>query len=360
MRNCWAEGWTVHQLTVGAVRGDAITDQALSLRQWLREAGAMSDIYAERIHPGLDGDVLPYQTLQFEPAKRQRLIFHFSLGSPLSAVVRHLPPPIVMMYHNITPAKFFDGSDAELAQQAERGRWELGSFAGVVLALANSEYSRKELTEAGYPDTGILPLAVDEARFALDPDWDLVRRYDDGRTNLLFVGRISPNKRQDDLIKTFAYYKRIDPLARLLLVGGVTVPEYQQWLERLAATLGLNDVIFTNHVSDAEMAAYYRLAHAFVCLSEHEGLGVPLIEAMYSGVPVVAYPAAAVPDTLGEAGVLVHEKNYPLIAEVVRTVVHNEPFRKQLAAAGKARAAQFAPEVIKRTFQAHLAPLLRE
>ncbi|MCL6646973.1 MAG: glycosyltransferase [Chloroflexi bacterium] len=358
MADCWAEGWTVHQLTVGMVRGDAISDAALLLRDWLREAGARSEIYAEQISAELAGEVRPYHELTVDPGRRERVIFHFSIGSPISAFARQLPAPLVMVYHNITPPELFFGALPHAAAATAAGRWELGSFANVGLALGDSEWNRRELEAAGYPETGVLPLAVDPRRFSLAPDPAVLAEYGDGRTNLLTVSKIAPHKRQEDVIKAFAYYKRLDPTARLLVVGGVLAPRYQRWLEQLVSHLRLRDVVFTDRVSDAALRAYYQVATVYLSMSEHEGFGVPLIEALASGVPVIAYAAAAVPETLGPAGILVHEKCYPVIAELIARVVHDHAFRAQLIATGRERVQAFAPERVRAVFRAHLEPRL--
>jgi glycosyltransferase involved in cell wall biosynthesis len=359
MHDCWAEGWTVHQLTVGAVRGDGVTDLAFSLRRWLREAGAHSEIYAEQIAPELAAEVRPYHELQVDPAKRERVIWHFSIGSPVSAVARRLPWPSYLMYHNITPPELFYGADAQAIGMTQLGRWELGSFESVAFAMANSEFSRRELAAAGYPETAVLPLPLDPERFATTPDPAVLAEYDDGRTNLLTVSKIAPHKRQEDAIKVLAAYKRIDPSARLFIVGGVLAPAYRRWLDHLARHLRVeNDVIFTDRVSDAALRAYYQLADVFLCLSEHEGFGVPLVEAMWSEVPVIAYAATAVPDTLGEAGILIHRKEIPVIAELIALIVRDKALRDRLIATGKRRVQAFTPEAVRALFRSYLAPRL--
>lgn len=358
MPDSWAKGRTVHQLIVGAVPGDAIADQAFMLRDWLREAGAKSEIYAERVHPALSKQVRSFTAIQADPAKDERLIFHYSIGSELSRFVRRMAGPIMMMYHNITPPEFFQGADPELVEQTERGRREIGSFANVSLAFANSEYSRRELVDAGYRRTAVLPLAVNRHHIDTPADPKVLQRFGDGRTNLLFVGRISPNKRQEDVIKAFAYYRRIDPTARLILVGGFFTASYRAWLEQFARGLGLTDVVMTGHVSNAELTAYYKVSRVFLCLSEHEGFGVPLLEAMAHGVPVLAFAAGAVPDTAGDAALLIHYKQYPTIAETIRVMVEDGPLRARLVELGRRRASTFEPAFVHTRFRGLIEPEL--
>ncbi|MCS7001949.1 MAG: glycosyltransferase [Dehalococcoidia bacterium] len=352
----WAKGWTIDQLIVGALPGDAITGEAFILQQWLREAGATSRIYAESMDQRLRGRVEPLTAFRPTGGPRRRVIFHYSIGSSVSAVARALPPPVVMIYHNITPAQYFRGADAAVIRATEQGRRELGSFPNIALALADSEFNRQELVAAGYAHTAVLPIPHTPGP---PPDPATLARLRDGRTNVLFVGKLAPHKRQDQIIHAFAAFRRADPTARLALVGAPFTPRYARWLGQIAARHGLAaaDVLLPGRVSDAELSAYYAAAHAFLCLSDHEGFCVPLVEAMAAGAPVVAYPAAAVPDTLGRAGILVRDKQYPVIAEALYQVTHNPVVRAQVIATGKARANDFRPEVVREQFRAHLAPL---
>jgi glycosyltransferase involved in cell wall biosynthesis len=360
MQDCWAEGWTVHQLTVGALRGDGITDQAFSIRRWLREAGARSELFAEQIAPDLAGEVRPYTELRVDPAKRERVIWHFSIGSPVSQLARRLPWPSYLMYHNITPPELFYGADDQAIAMTRLGRWELGSFDNVDFAMANSEFSRRELEAAGYQASAVLPLPIDPERFSAPPDPAVLAEHGDGRTTLLTVSKIAPHKRQEDAIKALAAYKRIDPEARLFVVGGVMVPAYRRWLGHLARHLGVDeDVIFTDRVPDSALRAYYQLADVYLCMSEHEGFGVPIIEALWSGVPVIAYAATATPDTLGDAGILIHHKHPPVIAELIDCIVREGALRERLIATGKRRVEAFAPEAVRALFRSYLAPRLR-
>jgi glycosyltransferase involved in cell wall biosynthesis len=172
-------------------------------------------------------------------------------------------------------------------------------------------------------------------------------RYGDGGPNLLFVGRLVPNKRQEDLVKLLHACRRILPTARLFLVGVEWVAGYADWLAELARSLGVEDrVVMPGRVSQPDLLAYYRLANLYVSMSEHEGFGKPLVESMYLGVPVLAFAAGAVEETLGGCGVLFRHKHYPALAELVDLLLADEGLRERLVARGRARAAAFlAPAV---------------
>lgn len=336
----------VHQLVVGAVSGDAIYDQALIIRAALQAWGYESQIYACHLHTALVGQV-PHYT-HYRPRADDVVLFHYSIGSELSAFVRRLKCPVVMIYHNVTPPEYLQGVSNEMARLVRQGRAELPSFRDAVhLALADSEFNRLDLEMAGYSHTGVLPIVLDEARYEVASNPALLARYDDGTVNLLFVGRISPNKRLDDLVKVFYYYHHIQPHSRLLLVGQAWDPaeKYQAWLKGLVDYLRLGDSVhLTGHVSFEDMVTYYRLADVFVCMSEHEGFGKPLVESMYFDVPIVAYAATAVPYTLGDSGVLVHRKDYEVIAELIHLIVTDEDLRSRVLAGQQVRFQAFRRE----------------
>jgi glycosyltransferase involved in cell wall biosynthesis len=169
----------------------------------------------------------------------------------------------------------------------------------------------------------------------------------DAAPRLLFVGRIAPQKRQDDLIRALAYYRRcVDPQARLLLVGGYSdQPKYYESLRALAAALDVADAVtFTGAVSLAALVAYYRTASCFLSLSQHEGFGVPLLEAMHFGLPVVADPAGAIAETVDGAGILLSGRDIAEAAEACAVLIEREDLRRQLAAAGRRRVAEFATD----------------
>ena len=187
-----------------------------------------------------------------------------------------------------------------------------------------------------------------------------MRRFGDGRTNIIFVGRIAPNKRQEDVIRAFYFYKQLDPDARLILAGSQTGFEnYADRLRDYADKLGLRDVLFTGHVSFPELLAYYRTATAFLCMSEHEGFCVPLVESMYFNVPIAARKAAAVPDTLGGSGLLL-EDNDPLVAaKAVERLVRDKKLRDDVIQDQRRRLADFSYSRIKALFTEQLRDFIR-
>ncbi len=349
---------SIHQMIVGAMPGDAISDHAFMLRAALRQWGYQSHIYARYIHPDLSKEVRPHT--DYQPAEKGLLIFHYSIGSEVSEYVASLPTRLVMIYHNVTPAEYFRKVDHTLFEQMERGRRGLAHFRDKVeLALADSEFNRLDLAQAGYTRTGVLPVALDGERYNQAPSQELMARFGhDGYTNLLFVGRIVPNKKQEDVIKVLYYYKRINPRSRLFLVG----PHWEQtevylnWLQDLAGYLNL-PVHFCGHVPFDELLAYYRVADVFVCMSEHEGFCKPLVESMYFDVPIVAYDATAVPYTLGGAGVLVREKRYDVVAEMIDLLVTDADLRQRIIARQRERLRYFMKSSALAIFKGYVESL---
>ena len=339
----------VHQLLAALSYGDAIGNEALAIQKHLRAAGLVSDIFAEKVHPRVAHLARPLWEYQRVSSPDTVCVFHFSIGSAAGRLIYHAPDRLVSIYHNITPARFFLGFHPHLAGLCHHGRRELAAFAPrTELALGDSEFNRRELEEAGYARTGVLPIVVDLSLYDRPPSRVVLRRYDDQRTNLLFVGRMIPNKKIEDLIRVFAAYQRyVDPVSRLLLVGDTRGHErYFQRLLELVDHLRLDEVVFTGQVDDDDLYAYYRLADAFLCLSEHEGFCVPLQEAMVFGVPVIAYDAGAVRETLKGGGVLLKEKRPELVAELLHEVIRDGALREgvlatQARAVGEIRGTDF-------------------
>lgn len=347
----------LHQVVNTLLPGDATSDDTLLIRRWLRELGLASEIYTLSSHPDLEHEVLTFSidTLRNEKA----IVFHHTMGSQALEELVAAKVPLILVYHNITPPHFYLDSDPVMADELHRGRMQLEKTRPVTrLALCNSPYTEIELRSVGFENTGVLPIVLDEFYLDIEVDETLFRSSRQKRPLLLFVGRIAPNKRQEDLIKLLYYYRRIEPSAHLILVGSTRDSEYVSWLRNLAENMGLQDaVILTGHVSQQEMVTYYRAADIFISMSEHEGFGKPLIESMYLGVPIMAYASTAVPSTLGGAGVLFREKNFEALAEMVDMAVSDSKLRARLIAGQTRRVQAFLERNVRRQWHAYLASL---
>jgi glycosyltransferase involved in cell wall biosynthesis len=247
---------------------------------------------------------------------------------------------------------------------AALGRQELRSLADRVdLALGDSEFNRQELEELGFPRTGVMPIAVDMERLTAAPRRPALEKIlgGDGFINFLFVGRIVPNKRIEDHIRLAEMYKRyIDSYYRFIFVGRYDgLPRYYSMIRALIVQYRMlpERFIFTGAVPDDDLAAYYRWADAYISLSEHEGFCVPLVEAMATDVPVLAYAAGAVPETLGGAGVLFWPKDFEFAAEMLGTLVYDRPVRDRIISGQRRRVRDFAPDRIEQRLKEVLATL---
>lgn len=349
----------VDQWIPAAHRGDAVGDSARLMRRMLRAGGHTSDIFALTIDEDLVGDVLPWRDGQTRQA--DITIYHYALPSPLSAPFARLPSGRVLLYHNVTPERFFAPYDPGVFRLARAGREELRTLAGVPdLALGVSEFNRTELQEMGFRDTGVLPLAVDLARLTEAPARPAVTTMlTDDWANILFVGRLAPNKRIEDHIFLAEHYKRyVDERYRFIFVGRYDVmPAYYASIRALIDRFRMRPerFVFTGPLPDADLAAVYRASHAYVSLSEHEGFCAPLAEAMAMDVPIMAYAAGAVPETLGGAGLLITTKDYEQAAELLAQVIYDEDLRRRVIDGQRARLPHFSAERVAEGLRSVLA-----
>ncbi|MDT8306468.1 MAG: glycosyltransferase family 4 protein [Anaerolineae bacterium] len=345
----------LHQFLAGALPGDAITDQALLLRKWLRAWQFSSDIFAEHVDPSLSGEV--QQALAYRPQRGESLcIYHHSIGSTLVERFIASNRRLLLIYHNVTPPHFLMAVDPPLAQRATAGRRQLEQLLPLSdLALADSPYNERELALAGFGRTGVLPIMLDESQYQGITDSEIISRHAQQAPLLLFVGRLAPNKRQEDLVKLLFYVRRLHPNAHLVLVGENWMPAYTAWLRDFVGQVGLTQAVtLTGRVSQEKMVSYYHRADFYVSMSEHEGFGKPLLESMHLGLPVLAYAAAAVPSTLGDAGILFHKKDYPVIAELIDLLLRRPDLRQRLVVKGRERATAFSPEQVSEHFRMYL------
>jgi len=335
----------VDQLVPAYHRGDAIGDTASHLKTFFLSQGFASQIYCLSRDEGFESDSSLFEFFP-KPSPEDITILHLALPSPLTQAFRDLPSQKVMIYHNITPPEFFSRFSPELMRISEKGREELESLVPAVsLVLADSEYNRQEALKLGFPKAEVFPLFVDFDKYLRIPNPFLSEFYKDGRTNILFVGRIAPNKKIEDLIRvTFYFKKHISPLVRLIVVGKLsTIPKYYESLIRLADEFYLQpeEIVFTGHIPDGDMFALYQASDVFLSMSEHEGFGLPFIEAMIFDLPVIAYDCTAVSSTLEEAGVLFKEKNVAEVGELVRKITSDRTLREKIIVSQRERLSRF-------------------
>jgi glycosyltransferase involved in cell wall biosynthesis len=351
----------IHQWVPAAHRGDAIGDSARAVRDMLRRMGHDSDLFAMTIDDDMRDEARPFTDAAATGG--DVTIFHFALPSAMTEAFASLRGRKVLQYHNITPAAFFAPYDAGLFRLAALGRRELATLAGRVdLALGDSDFNRQELESLGFARTGVLPIAVNTARITDAPPRPALERIlGDGLINILFVGRIVPNKRIEDHIRLAEMYKRyVDAYYRFIFVGRYDgLPRYYAQIRALVEQYEMlpDRFWFTGPVPDDDLAAFYRWADAYVSLSEHEGFCVPLVEAMAADVPIVAYAAGAVPETLGGAGLLFAPKDLEVAAELLGSVVYDRGVREGVLEGQRRRLQDFAPARIESRLRDVIAEL---
>ena len=354
----------VHQVMATLGYGDAIGHEALGIQRVLRHAGYESNIYVETADVRVESFTEDYHDLIEQSNPNNILIHHFSLGSKASRVAFALPDRMVLIYHNITPPSYFVGVNDDLVRQCYSGRRELTAYIPRCdLALGDSEFNRLELEQVGFPVTDVLPVVPSLKHLDVEPDNIMANEFDDDRTNILFVGRMIPNKRIDDLIKFFNVYRlRYNPRSRLLLVGAHSgFEEYVGALYNLIRTLRIPDVHLFGHVSNEELTALYDVSDLFLSASEHEGFCVPLVEAFYKQIPVMAYSSTAIPSTLDGGGVLYDRKDPRHVASIIHTVLsdtslHDEIMIAQNAALARLRQKDFGSTLTSFIKQVHEGP----
>jgi glycosyltransferase involved in cell wall biosynthesis len=314
----------VQQVLATLGYGDAIGHEVLGIQRVLRGAGFESDIFVETADPRLESQTRDYRELVDASDAANLLLHHFSIGSKASRTAYALPDRMALIYHNITPPEYFAATHRTLARQCFRGRREIHAYVDRCdLAMGDSEFNRQDLETLGFTRTAVLPVVPDLTHLDDPADWFVAHQFDDDWTNVMFVGRVIGNKKIEDVIRCFhAYHTRFNPRSRLLIVGVFSLFErYFAALSHLVQTLDLGHVHFVGHVSDAELIAYYEVADLFLCASEHEGFCVPLVEAFYKQVPVLAYAATAVPSTMDGAGVLFTDKNPLHVASLMDAIL---------------------------------------
>ncbi len=330
----------VHQLLPVLSPGDAIGQAVQRMRAWLLEAGLASEIFAEQIHQDLSKEARPAGELAASIAPGDAVLYHLSIGARSADLFAGLGCRRVLVYHNITPAAFYRRTSPRVAYWLEVGRRDLARLAPAVeLGIGDSAYNAAELRAAGCPATMVIPPPVDLARLSPRPSRPT------GPPRLIFVSRLAPNKRQEELIRVLAALRACwQPEATLVLPGGWDDTEtYAAGLRRLATDLGVAGAVeLPGRRSDRELGDLYAGATAAVCASEHEGFGMHLLEAWAFDLPVVARAAAAVPETVGDAAVLLDSADPLVWGAVVDRVIRDAQLRRLLIARGHRRLGHFS------------------
>lgn len=350
----------IDQVLAGFADGDATSQMAVTLRDVFRKWGHASDLFVE---PELAS---PTVLGQYKPLADYRggsgdvLLHHYGIRSAASEAFEAAREGVrkVLVYHNITPAEYFRGFDDAVVEDLRLARSELlrvGSESDAVWAV--SEFNAAELRAAGVQNVSVFPLLFYKQALDLAPDPEVLKRFTVPLTTVLAVGRLAPNKRLEDLIRAFAWYhESINRYSRLVIVGSFhSAPRHYTMLRMLAGDLDIANICFEGFASPAGLAAYYQVADLFVSTSEHEGYCLPLLEAMYRGVPVVARNAGGTPEALGGAGVLYERLSHRELAELMNLVLSDGTLKDDVLRAQQKR----IQDVLGRDVEAELKGLLK-
>ncbi len=339
----------VDQVIPSLASRDAIGVHTVNLTRALRAAGIESDVFYGTCTPDMVEVGRPIGALGRQRRQERFLLYQASIGSPVFDTLMTRDEPKLVNYHHITQADQLAPGDPPVAYETSLGRAQLARLASrAVLAVADSHYNELELLEVGYPKTEVVPLLIDMTRAGASPDPSAARRLAadkaSGGVDLLFVGKVSPHKAPHDLVKMLSVYRRVyDPAARLRLVGSPLGERYGPALAEFVHDLGLGEAVeITGSVEPSVLEAYYAAADVFVCASEHEGFCVPVVEAMGHDVPVVAYGATAVPETVGDAGLVLPTKSPLRFATAVHRVLTDDALRARLSSAARRQVETFA------------------
>lgn len=356
----------IYQMVASLNFGDAIGNDVIAIKHVIEDMGISTCIYAFTVSDKIREDNV--FTLEYMPKLKEDdiVLYHMGNGSPLNEMVADLNCRKIMMYHNITPPEFFSIDSPNSASNCQKGLMDMrnvmkGRFTSYIAA---SNFNKSDMINMGYneKDIEVIPIIVPFDDYKQTPDAKMVEKLSDGITNIVFVGRIAPNKKHEDIIRAFAYYKEnVNPDSRLILVGSSNPSGmyYNDILGYIDA-LGVKDVVFPGHISFAEILAIYKTADVFLCMSEHEGFCVPLVEAMTFDVPVIAYDACAVPETLGGSGVVVDDKDPVFLSKVINEVVTNKDMRESIIKAQRSRLKDFEYDTIKKQIQDYITRFLEK
>lgn len=318
----------IHQFVSSLAPRDGIGNIVLRIQKTLVDAGYESEVYSENIHPELTKKAQKFK--KFNPEKSDLVLYHHGFESNLVEYFLKIPNKIVLIYHNITPPHFFSGYDELTKNGCVRGREQLELLKNrVVASFAFSNFSADELKELGFKNVTVLPPIIE---FNQNQTKKYSKIIDNNHVKILHVGRVVPHKKIEDVLKSFACYNQcINDNSKLYIIGKYNNSDpYYKFLLYVIDKLEIKNIEFLDNVSDDELKNYYQNSDVYLSMTEHEGLGIPLIESMCNQVPTIAYAAAATPETMGGAGVLINEKNYEEIAEIIHMVVTNKNIKKNI------------------------------
>lgn len=360
----------IHQFVHTLNYGDAISGEAITIRRMLMRAGIESTIYSVNAHEKVKSETVPWGQFEADAAASAGepcgVILHYSIASPLNDLFQRCSSAFRgIIYHNLTPEHWFLGYNARVVADLRKARAGLEqAVRSADLVLADSAFNLEEIRSFCRREPAVFPLVIDTEKWGLEANPGIAAALrGHGGKNILHVGRTAPNKSLEDILKVFYFYHhKMNKESRLWLVGSdVDTEIYSFELRQLAQELQIQEAVtFVGSVADSELKSFFQNADCYLCMSEHEGFCVPLIEAMHFGLPVIAYDAGAVKDTIGTAGIVVSEKRHALIAELLQQVLQDGALRGKLVEAGRRRVAEFGLSRFGERIEAQIAGPMRK
>jgi glycosyltransferase involved in cell wall biosynthesis len=325
-------------------RSDAVGRHTLRLREVLLERGVRSEIYVEMDDPETASATRPFTRYADEAEPGDVLVYQFATTSAIAPWLCARSETLIVNYHNVTPPEFYAPWNNGMARHQLLALTQLRRLAPrAALGVAVSAFNEAELRQAGFGRTAIVPptaiVTTDPGAGARAAGARAAGARAVGATSVgarwLGVGRLAPNKAIERAVMALLVARaHHDPEATLQVVGRPVVPSYTAALHRFVAELGLQDAVrFAGAVSDDDLVEIMVGSDVLVVTSAHEGFGVPVLEALTLGIPVVANAAGALPEVVGDAGVLVDARDPYAVAAAAAGVVQDVDARTDLARA---------------------------
>ena len=344
----------IHQIVPALAFGDATSNHIYEMDLRLQKWGYDSRIFVQQPVPVKNHHIVSFDELQpYLDNPDDLFIYHYGVYHPAIKLFQEAKGRKIFIYHNITPAHYFQNWNSANANVCNVGRAYLAALKNCDLAIGVSDYNRQELIRVGFDEekTAVLPIFLSFNAFTTVPiDAHLANKLRNPNTsNWLTVGRVAPHKGIHNVIRIFyAYHTYLNRESHLYIVGSDNMTNYKTGLVALIEELNLSEhITFTGKVSDAQFKTYYASADLYITASEHEGFCVPLIESMYFNLPILAKKSAAIPETLGEAGLLFSELGYEEVASMAHLILSDSALKQQILSAQEKRIAAFAPAQVE-------------
>lgn len=324
----------VYQFVESLAVGDAVANDAVALDGLFRSLGICGGIYAHNKNNISERYLnrIAFPTSRLPAISEEDLILvHYAIYNEFCDSLGEIAGHKVLIYHNITPPRYFFRYSMGLYDATRKGLKQIKEIREVFdLCIADSEFNKQNLIDMGYTcPIHVCPVVIPFEDYTRKPNEAIVEKYSkDGYKNIICIGRVVPHKKIEDVIHAFALYKKnYNDKSRLFIVGGDDMVDYHNLLISYIDRLGLEDVYITGSVPFADILAYYSVADVYITMSEHEGLCVPVIEASYFRIPVIAYSCTALPYTLANCGVKIKEKDYLQFAAWIDRLICDDEVR---------------------------------